>query len=305
MLLVGLKYFTDLTNKLGIVVPLGISFYTLSVIGYLIDVYRMKYAPSRNFLKFLLFVCYFPHILQGPIARYNQLSQQFEEYHAFDYNRVTMGLQLMVWGYIKKMIIADRAAIFVDSVYGQYQLADGMILLIASVLYSIQIYADFSGCVDIASGVSKVLGIDLICNFRQPYLAESINDFWKRWHISLSSWFRDYLYIPLGGNRKGIWRRWLNVLIVFVVSGFWHGVGINYIVWGLLHGIYQVIGYLLLPVRKKTAQILHFSEKTSAGRALHILATFLLVNFAWIYFRVSSIGDANIIIKNIITDFSP
>ena len=292
-------------SELGLVVPLGISFYTLSVIGYVVDIFRMNYSPSRSFLKFLLFMCYFPHILQGPIARYNQLGSQLEEHHAFDYNRITMGCQLMIWGYIKKMIIADRASLFVDSVYSQYQLAGGTLMFIASILYSIQIYADFSGCVDIASGVSQVLGIELACNFRQPYSAESINDFWKRWHISLSSWFRDYLYIPLGGNQKGIWRRWLNVLIVFVISGFWHGVGLNYVVWGLLHGIYQVIGYLLLPIRKKAEKILYFSGESSVSRGIHILGTFLLVNFAWIYFRVGSISDANVIIKNIVTDFSP
>lgn len=210
----------------------------------------------------------------------------------------------MIWGYMKKMVIADRAAIFVDSVYGQVETGRSTIFLLASLFYTIQIYADFSGCVDIAMGASEVFGIKLIQNFKQPYLAESINDFWKRWHISLSSWFRDYLYIPLGGNRKGTVRRWINVLIVFAVSRFWHGVGVNYIIWGLLHGCYQVVGYVFLPIRNLFFKKF-ISKKTIGIKAVHIFVTFLLVNIAWIFFRITDLADAIAIIKVIFTDFSP
>lgn len=304
-LLIGLKYFSFWTDKSSFVVPLGISFYTLSLVGYMIDISRNKYDPEKNFLYFLLYTSYFPHILQGPIARYDKLGKQFKLYHSFDYVRVTRGCQLMIWGYLKKMVIADRAAVFVDAVYGQVATGSGTLFLVASLFYTVQIYADFSGCVDIALGVSEIFGIKLTDNFEQPYLAVSIQDFWRRWHISLSSWFRDYLYIPLGGNRKGTVRRWLHVLIVFGVSGFWHGVGINYIIWGLLHGIYQAVGNLFMPVRRCVAKILHTEKETTGIRAVHIMGTCLLVNFAWIFFRVTDLSQAVTIIRMIFTDFSP
>lgn len=304
-MLVLLKYFSFWTSKYNLIVPLGISFYTLSIIGYIVDVSKKRYSPEKNFLIFLLYVSYFPHILQGPIARYNQLGEQFKVYHHFDYVRIARGCQLMIWGYIKKMIIADRAAIFVDTVYSQINTVNGTLLFIASILYSIQIYADFSGCVDIAIGVSEVLGIELRDNFKQPYLSNSINDFWKKWHISLSSWFRDYLYIPLGGNRKGIVRRWINVLFVFTISGFWHGVGVNYILWGLIHGLYQVIGYLLQPFRKRIARIFILNEDIFGLRVIKILCTFLLVNFAWVFFRVTDLSDVIFIFKSMFTEIAP
>lgn len=305
LLLIVLKYFNFWTRRFELVIPLGISFYTLSLVGYLIDIYRKKYDPEKNFLTFLLYVSYFPHILQGPIARYDQLGPQLRAKHYFDYQKVCEGGQLIIWGYIQKMIIADRAAIFVNAVYQQYATVSGTILFIASLLYTIQIYADFSGCVNIAMGVSEIFDINLIQNFRQPYLAVSINDFWKRWHISLSSWFRDYLYIPLGGNRKGVIMRWLNVLIVFTVSGFWHGVGLNYIVWGLLHGMYQVIGYILMPLRRWATKKLAMDKRITELKLVHIMGTFLLVNFAWIFFRVTDLSAALSIIKAIIIDFAP
>lgn len=291
LILIGLKYATFLRGFLsshGIIVPLGISFYTLALIGYLIDVYRKKIQPETNFLRVLLFTSYFPHILQGPIARYQNLMQQFDgKKKALSYQQLTMALQLIIWGYIKKLVIADRAGIFVDNVYDQYLGVGGTMLFVASLLYTIQIYADFSGCVDIALGVSELFGIKLQNNFSQPYLSISINDFWRRWHITLSSWFRDYLYIPLGGNRKGKVRRWLNVLIVFTVSGLWHGVGLTYIIWGFIHGIYQVIGAGLKPVKEK----LYIRMKLINSKFLYIVklvVNFLLINQAWIMFRATS-----------------
>ena len=291
LILIGLKYATFLRGFLSshdIIVPLGISFYTLALIGYLIDVYRKKIQPETNFLRVLLFTSYFPHILQGPIARYQNLMQQFDgKKKALSYQQLTMALQLIIWGYIKKLVIADRAGIFVDNVYDQYLGVGGTMLFVASLLYTIQIYADFSGCVDIALGVSELFGIKLQNNFSQPYLSISINDFWRRWHITLSSWFRDYLYIPLGGNRKGKVRRWLNVLIVFTVSGLWHGVGLTYIIWGFIHGIYQVIGAGLKPVKEK----LYIRMKLINSKFLYIVklvVNFLLINQAWIMFRATS-----------------
>lgn len=296
---------TGLFDKYSIVLPLGISFYSLAITGYLIDVYRGKTEAERNYLDFLLFESFFPHILQGPIARYDALAKQFKETHAFDYTRFCRGLQLMLWGYIKKMVIADRAAIVVNSIYDTYYTVGGTELFVASLLYTLTIFADFSGCVDIARGTAAVFGIDLADNFKQPYLAVSIQDFWRRWHISLSSWFRDYLYIPLGGNRKGELRRWVNVMIVFGVSGIWHGAGWNYLLWGGLHGLYQWAGHALEPVRKRCYKWFHIAEEGKEARIFKVLVTFNLVNFAWIFFRVTDVRHACYIIKTIILHPTP
>lgn len=295
----------NVIKPMNLIIPLGISFYTLAMMGYLIDVYRGKYKAEKNLGYVLLFASYFPHILQGPIARYNTFTSQFREGNkiSFSYDRFKNAVQLMTWGYMKKLIIADRAAIFVDAVYQDCYGKGGTTLFLASILYSIQIYTDFSGCVDIALGVSELFGISLMDNFKQPYLSISINDFWKRWHISLSSWFRDYLYIPLGGNRKGILRRWINVLIVFIVSGFWHGAGWNYIVWGSMHGIYQVIGYWTKPLKDKMYRALHLEQSRllTFGK---VIITFLLVNFAWIFFRLTDMQQAMYTVKTILLHWS-
>lgn len=303
LFLAGFKCTAFFSEKLQMAVPVGISFYTLSMIGYLADVYREKYDPEKNYISFFLYVSFFPHIMQGPIARYDHLCPQFEKKHAFDFERIKMGMQLMVWGYIKKMVIADRAAIFVNAVYEAAETSSGTILFAASVLYTVQIYADFSGCMDIALGTSNILGIDLIENFRQPYLSSSVNDFWKRWHISLSSWFRDYLYIPLGGGRCGMVRRWVNVLIVFFTSGLWHGVGFHYVIWGLMHGVYQIIGYVCLPIRTCMLKLIGEEDKDMA--VFRVLATFLFVNFAWIFFRMDSVKEAVFIIQKIFMNQTP
>lgn len=299
LLNVGVLTFLKYITKGSIVLPLGISFYTLALIGYLMDVYREKIAPETNFFDFYLFETFFPHILQGPIARYDTLARQFKERHAFDYDRFCSGLQLMLWGYIKKMVIADRAAIVVNNIYDTYYTVGGSELFFASLLYTLTIFADFSGCVDIARGTALIFGIRLSDNFKQPYLAVSINDFWKRWHISLSSWFRDYLYIPLGGNRKGKCRRWINVMIVFGVSGIWHGVGLNYLLWGALHGGYQVVGSVLKPLREKCCRLMKIRDGSRGTQVLRIFITLQLVNIAWIFFRVTDIRQACYIMKTI------
>lgn len=304
-MLIGLKYISEVRERFSLVIPIGISFYTLSVIGYLIDVKRGKYKPEKNPFKFLLYVSYFPHILQGPIARYDMLVPQFDCEHKADYKALTFGIQLMLWGYIKKLVIADRVGIFVDTVYSDIYTKDGTVLFIAALLYTIQIYMDFSGCVDIALGASELFGIKLTRNFSQPYMAVSINDFWKRWHISLSSWFRDYIYIPLGGNRKGTVRRWINVLIVFAVSGFWHGVGISYTIWGLLHGLYQVIGAVLKPAREKAAELFKMDKSRGAYKCFRTVVTFFLVNEAWIFFRITDFKQAVYVFVQSLCDLAP
>jgi D-alanyl-lipoteichoic acid acyltransferase DltB (MBOAT superfamily) len=211
----------------------------------------------------------------------------------------------MLWGYCKKMVIADRASIFVGEVYQNATTAGGTELLIASFLYTVQIYADFSGCVDIARGVAELFGIELAENFRVPYFSTSINEFWRRWHISLSSWFRDYVYIPLGGNRKGTIRRWLNVMIVFFLSGIWHGAGWTYIIWGMLHGVYQVIGAILDPLKAKIKKAISCVWSEHVWRGMEVIVTFCLVNFAWIFFRAENISVAKEIIQGIFLRPSP
>lgn len=283
-----------------IIFPLGISFYILQVVGYCIDIYRGKYNAERNLLKYALFVSFFPHIIQGPIARFDTIAHQLMAPHKFEYNNFKFGLQLMLFGFFKKLVIADRVAILVNQVFNNYQEYAGLQFVIAAIAYSIQIYADFSGCVDICRGVSQCFGINLSHNFNHPYFATSVADFWRRWHISLSTWFRDYIYIPLGGNKKGIYRKYLNILIVFFVSGLWHGVGIHYMIWGFLHGFYQVIGYLLKPIKEKLIKKWNINTNVFSYRFTQQTITFLLITFAWIFFRANTM-QAFYIIKSIFT----
>lgn len=295
-----LIFHTGIAESYSFIMPLGISFYTLSITGYLIDVYRGTVFAEKNLLDFYLFESFFPHILQGPIARYGQLTPWFKREHSFDYTHFCNGLQLMLWGYVKKMVIADRAAIYVNNIYQNCYTVSGTELFVASVLYSLTIFADFSGCVDIARGTAELFGINLAENFKQPYLAVSIQDFWKRWHISLSSWFRDYLYIPLGGNRRGKLRKWTNLVIVFLVSGIWHGAGLNFLIWALLHSVYQIMGSLLLRLRKKLYGLLRLSREEVFSKGVQVFITFQLVNFAWIFFRINDVRQACYIIKTIV-----
>lgn len=290
---------------LSLLMPMGISFYTLQVIAYCVDVYKGKTEAQQNFLKYLLFVSFFPQILQGPIPRYEQLKNQLYEGHAFDYRTVKSGFQLILWGLFLKMVIADRAAIFVNTVFPEYHLYEGGMLAVAAVLYSIQLYTDFLGCVCIAMGAAQTFGIHLQTNFERPYLAVSIKDFWRRWHISLSSWLRDYVYIPLGGNRKGTFRKYVNLILTFLVSGIWHGAGLQYIFWGLMHGGYQVTGEVLQPLRKKVRDILKIKEDSAMYILWQRVCTFVLVTAAWIIFRADNLRTGLAMIKRILTDFTP
>ncbi len=230
--LLSLFHIRALEPRFSLLLPVGISFYIFQAVGYTVDVYRGDIGAEKNFLKYALFVSFFPQLVAGPIERSGNLLRQVGETHRFSFARMREGLLVMLWGYFLKIVIADRAAIFVDAVYGDYTRYGGWYLVVASILFSFQIYGDFAGYSIIAVGAAKVMGFDLMENFNAPYLAQSVSEFWHRWHISLSTWFRDYLYIPLGGNRKGRARKYVNLLIVFLVSGIWHGARWNFVVWG-------------------------------------------------------------------------
>lgn len=290
---------------LNILMPMGISFYTLQVIAYCVDVYKGKVEAQENFFKYLLFVSFFPQILQGPIPRYSQLKDQLFEGHAFDYRTVKFGFQLILWGLFLKMVIADRTAIFVNTVFASYHVYEGTMLAVAGVLYSIQLYTDFLGCVCIAMGAAEVYGIQLQTNFDRPYRAVSIKDFWRRWHISLSSWLRDYVYISLGGNRKGKLRRYVNLMVTFLVSGIWHGSGMQYLFWGLMQGGYQVAGEVLTPVRNKVKNVLKIREESVIYLFWQRFCTFVLITLSWIIFRAESLRVGLSMIKRIVTEFTP
>ena len=300
-LLAFTKYGSMIFSGASILIPLGISFYTLQLISYLVDIARGEVQAERNPFKLALYLTYFPLIMQGPISRYGQLGSQLWDRHDFDLDRIRDGMQLALWGAFKKMVIADRAAVIVDKVFAPGCSLEGLPVLFAVVLYSIQIYADFSGCVDISRGVSQCLGIDLIKNFNHPYFAESVQGFWRRWHISLSSWLRDYVYIPLGGNRNGAFRKYVNVLLVFSVSGLWHGTGVNFFVWGVLHGVFQIVDV----ARTKIGMIgwgwLGIDASALFCRLGRMLITFSEVTFAWIFFRAQDCSHAISIIKRMIT----
>ena len=298
------KTFLSLTGRteeavnLNLLATLGISFYILKIIGYLIDVYRGDLVAERNPLKVGLYVSFFPQITQGPIERAKNMLPQFNFPLTVDYDMLRDGLLEIIWGYFLKLVVADRLAIYVNNVYADPMEAVGFTTLVATVFYTFEIYTDFAGYTHIAIGISRLLGIDVMENFKCPYLASSIAGFWRRWHISLSTWLRDYLYIPLGGNRKGTARKYLNIMIVFLVSGLWHGAGWTFVVWGLLHGLFQVIGYILKPVRDWCVNAFKVERNAFSHRVLKVLVTFLLVNFAWVFFRASSLGEAFLIIKN-------
>ena len=269
-------------NMLQLLYPLGISFYTLSAVSYVIDVARGELEPERRFWRFLLFLSFFPVIVQGPISRYGQLAPQLAEPHDADARNLSFGAQLMLWGFFKKLVIADRAAIPVDLVYGSPGEFGGLLIPLIAILYCLQLYADFSGCVDIFRGISRMLGIELAENFRRPYFSTSMAEFWRRWHISLGAWLRDYLYFPLGGSRKGRAVKNRNLLIVFFLSGLWHGAGINFLCWGLLHGLYQIVGGATRAGRDRLWARLHLS---AAIKPLRAIGCFLLFAFSQHFFR--------------------
>ncbi len=279
----------------NIVAPVGISFYALKAISYLIDVKRGDIKAEKNLAGYALYVSFFTQVISGPIERAGNMLSQFYFPVTVDFYRLRDGFLQMLWGYFLKLVLADRMAIFVNSVYANPM--EGTITFIATILYTFEIYCDFAGYSHIAIGAASILGIDVMKNFDSPYLSGSIAEFWRRWHISLSSWLRDYVYIPLGGNRKGIVRKYINILIVFAVSGLWHGIGLTFLIWGMLHGLFQVVGYLMKPVRDGFVKVFDVNRESFSHRVLKIVVTFLLVNFAWIFFRADSIEMALDIVK--------
>ena len=281
-------------NILGAV---GISFYMLKSISYLIDVYRGDLQAEKNFLRLALFVSFFTQVLSGPIERARNMLPQFESPVTVDYDRLRDGVMQILWGYFLKLVLADRIAVFVNNVYSRAGSADGTIVAIATFFYSFEIYCDFAGYSAIAIGTSRILGIDVMKNFDCPYLSANIAEFWRRWHISLSTWLRDYIYIPLGGNRKGVVRKYINILIVFAISGIWHGSALTFLVWGVLHALYQIAGFLTMPVRDRIVEVLGIKREGLSHRTIKSLLTFFLVNFAWIFFRAADMKQAFVIIK--------
>ena len=278
--------------ELNLLLPIGISFYTFQTLSYSIDVYRGRQKPERHLGRFALFVSFFPQLVAGPIERSRNLLPQFLRKINFDYVRVTDGLKLMAWGLFKKVVIADRLAVLVDTVYNNPADLTGVHFVVATVFFAFQIYCDFSGYSDIAIGGARVLGFDLMDNFNRPYSSRSTSEFWKRWHISLSSWFRDYLYIPLGGSRVRIPRWCFNIAVVFLISGFWHGANWTFVIWGGLHGFYLLFGAATGGVRRKIARRLMLHRIPGLQKTAALLVTFILVTFAWIFFRANNVSDA-------------
>ncbi|MCI1965796.1 MAG: MBOAT family protein [Oscillospiraceae bacterium] len=293
--------FSDIFTPLGIPVdrtpfhlllPVGISFYTFQALSYTVDVYRGDLKPERHFGKYALFVSFFPQLVAGPIEKSKDLLHQFSEKHQFHYDRARRGLLLMLWGYFQKVVVADRLGQLVNTVYnnpGKYGSAP---IAIASIFFAFQIYCDFAGYSNIAIGAAQVLGFSLTTNFRRPYFSRSIKDFWRRWHITLGAWFRDYLYIPLGGNRCSSARHCFNLFIVFAVCGLWHGASFSFIIWGTLHGLYQIFGLLLKPARQKALTILKLDPDSRLNHVMQTIFTFVLTDFAWIFFRANTVQDA-------------
>ena len=282
--------------NLDVLMPVGISFYTFQAVGYSIDVYRGTIKAERNFITYALFVSFFPQLVAGPIERAKNLLPQFHEEHRFDSYEAIEGLKQMLWGFFMKLCVADMISEYVDVVYDNVGHHNGTSLIVATLFFTFQIYCDFSGYSLIAIGAARVMGFRLMENFHRPYYSLNIKEFWKRWHISLSSWFKDYLYIPLGGNRVKYPRHLLNLMITFLVSGIWHGAVWTFVVWGGLHGMYQVIGNIW-------CKYVHKHEyKTSFSRVIGTVFCFMLVSFAWIFFRANDVTEAFTIVGKIFTD---
>ena len=303
-LLSGAGY-KDPLPYLSILLPIGLSFHTFQAMSYTIEVYRGNQKAERNFGIYALYVMFYPQLVAGPIERPQNLLHQFYEKHAFDYTRVTSGLKLMAWGLFKKVVIADRLAIYVDNVYRAPHNYDGIALLVTIVLFSFQIFCDFSGYSDMAIGAAEVMGFKLMRNFNRPYHSKSISEFWTRWHISLSSWFKDYLYIPLGGNRVAVPRWYFNLLVVFLLSGLWHGASWTFVLWGAMHWFYIVFASLTKKIRHSLATITGIAKHSWLNNALQMIATFVLVSIAWVFFRATKWDDAVYILKHAVTGVLP
>ncbi|MFM1877386.1 MAG: hypothetical protein RLZZ241_252 [Bacteroidota bacterium] len=306
-LLSSLGFSAEGYSTLYIILPVGISFYTFQTLSYTIDVYKREIEPTKDFIAFAAFVSFFPQLVAGPIERAKNLLPQILNNRQFTYRQGVDALRLIIWGLFKKVIIADTLAPDVDYIFGNYEALPGGVLFLGATYFAIQIYCDFSGYSDIAIGVSKLFGFELMSNFKFPYFSRNISEFWHRWHISLSTWFRDYLYIPLGGSREGRGRAIRNIFIIFIVSGFWHGANGTFLIWGGIHAL------LYLPLFLFKRNRVHVSSVIAENRrlpgileTLQMLRTFLLVTLAWVFFRSPSLGAAFNYLKSIFTqDWGP
>lgn len=281
---------------LRLALPVGVSFWTFQTIAYLVDIHRGRIPAERNLLTYALFVSFFAHVTAGPIARGGQLLPQLAEKRRFSFEDMRSALLLMGWGFFKKLIVADPLGVIVNTVYGDPQAwpgrTHGLVLLIATLAFAVQIYCDFSGYTDIVRGSARLFGVDLARNFDRPYFARSVKEFWRRWHMTLMGWLKDYVYIPLGGSRVSKVRRYVNILAVFLLSGIWHGAGYTFIVWGLLNGAYQVLGDLTSGIRTRVAAVLRVNRESALWRLVQIAVTFSLISLAWVFFRAESLTDA-------------
>jgi len=287
---------------LKLILPIGLSFHTFQSLSYVIEVYKGKQQAERHFGIYALYVMFFPQLVAGPIERPQNMLHQFHEKHLLDYPSIVIGLRQMLLGYFKKMVIADNLAPYVDSVYANPSGSSGNMTIIAIFFFAIQIYCDFSGYSDIAIGAARVMGFRLMDNFNFPYFSRSVGEFWHRWHISLSTWFRDYVYIPLGGSKTSTGRMYYNLFIVFLLSALWHGAGWTFIIWGMLHAFYLVTGKVLGSYLQQTKERMGISNQSSISKASGIMFTFLLTTFAWIFFRASDVNNAFDIVRHISFD---
>lgn len=279
---------------INVLLPVGISFYTFQTLAYVVDVYRGGVKAEHHLGKYAAFISFFPQLVAGPIERTENLLPQIKRENIFDYGQASYGLKLMAWGFFKKIVVADTLAVYVDTVYNNLQNYKGMVLAIATVFFTIQIYCDFSGYSDMAVGIARLFGVCSMENFKSPYLSANIKEFWERWHRSLSGWLRDYVYIPLGGSRKGKLRTYFNLMITFLISGIWHGANLTFLVWGALHGIYQVVYRFY----KKHC-------KWEMPKIIGVALTFAFVSLAWIFFRADSVYDAFYMIRYMGYNLSP
>lgn len=277
-----------------VLLPVGISFYTFQTLSYVIDVYRGDIEAEHHFGYYATFVAFFPQLVAGPIERTRNLLPQIKAFHQFDYTRATYGLKLIAWGLFKKICIADMIAVYVDSVYSSLRINTGFPLFFAIFGFTVQIYCDFSGYSDIAIGTAKLLDISLMENFKSPYYSKSIKEFWSRWHISLSTWFRDYVYIPLGGNRCSKTRNAINLMVTFLVSGLWHGANWTFVIWGAIHGVAQVIERML-------EKCLSIVRRKKVGTFLSWIVVFVFCNIVWVFFRADSLNDAIYVLSHVFT----
>ena len=284
-----------ITNPFSFVLPVGISFFTFQALGYIVDVYREEIPAEKNFIHYALFVSFFPQLVAGPIERSKNLLAEIREIprkKMWDYERITSGLIIMVYGLFLKMVIADRVSLLADGIFNDYRQYNALGLWIGAGAFALQIYCDFAGYSTIAIGAARVMGFSLMENFDTPYFARSIREFWRRWHISLSTWFKDYLYIPLGGNRCSRARRYFNLMVTFLVSGIWHGAGWHFIAWGGLHGLYQIAGDLTKSFRERILRLLRIRTDSGVHKLFQTALTAILVVIAWVFFRMESLPDA-------------